>query len=80
MQQFIINEKLIITLCKHFTCLVPMRASGSLEARPATSPWAEANMWGGWGLGGHKRKDPGSMKEVCSHPCLCHPHLPLFPS
>lgn len=72
MQQFIINEKLIITLCKHFSCLVPIRVSGSLEARPATSPWAEANMWGGWGLGGTQTEGPrqheGSLFSPLSLP------------
>lgn len=48
----IINENLIIPVCKHFTHLVPTGAPGSMEAGTPTSPWAVGT---GGGLEGPKQ-------------------------
>ena len=65
----IINEKLIIPVCKHFTPLVPTGALDSVEAWPPPHLClGSGDAWGGGGMPGRTEEAPhDGWRQFCSH-------------
>lgn len=62
----IINEKLIIPVCKHFARLIPRGLGLCGSTTPLTSPWA-VGWGGGGGMPGRAEEAPhDGWRQVCS--------------